>query len=203
MFCGIVQQLGVVAACEPCQFGQTLYVDPAGWEHHAAPGDSIAVNGCCLTATHPGDREGELRFDVIRQTLQMTTLGGLGTGDRVNLEPAVTPQTMLSGHLVQGHIDGVGVVREVTADADERRLRIEPPPPLVEYIVDKGSIAIDGVSMTVAGLGETWFEVALIPTTIEMTTLGIVGEGDRVNLETDYVVKTVVSWLKRFSLSPA
>ncbi|MHC4421185.1 MAG: riboflavin synthase, partial [Planctomycetota bacterium] len=169
MFSGIVEQLGVVTACEPCEFGAILYVDPAGWSHHPAAGDSISVNGCCLTMTDPGERRGELRFDVIRQTLRLTTLGGLGPGDRVNLEPAVTPATMLSGHMVQGHIDGVGVVRGVTDLPSERRLRIEPPLPLMEYLVDKGSIAADGVSMTVAEVGETWFEMALIPTTIAKT----------------------------------
>ncbi len=198
MFSGIVEQRGVVTTCEPCEFGRTLYVAPAGWAHHPAPGDSIAVNGCCLTMTDPGPRKGELRFDVIRQTLRLTTLGELEAGSRVNLEPAVTPATMLSGHIVQGHIDGVGVVRGVTDLPSERRLRIEPPPHLLEYIIEKGSIAVDGVSMTVADLGETWFELALIPTTIEKTTLGIVGDGDRVNLEADCVVKTVVSWLKNF-----
>jgi riboflavin synthase alpha subunit len=146
--------------------------------------------------TDPGSHEGRLRFDVIQQTLRMTTLGGLQAGDRVNLEPAVTPSTMLSGHIVQGHVDGVGLVRAVTNLPSERRLRIEPPAHLMEYIVDKGSIAADGVSMTLAERGDSWFELALIPTTIEKTTLGIVGQGDRVNLEADCVVKTVVSWLK-------
>ena len=201
MFSGIVEQLGVVTACEPCDFGSILYVDPAGWSHRPAPGDSISVNGCCLTMTDPGQRAGEFRFDVIRQTLRMTTLGDLAAGDKVNLEPAVTPATMLSGHIVQGHVDGVGRVRGVTDLPTERRLRIEPPSPLMEYIVDKGSIAADGVSMTVADLGEDWFELALIPTTIAKTTLGIVGEGDRVNLEADCVVKTVVSWLKKFQVT--
>jgi riboflavin synthase len=202
MFSGIVEQLGVVTACEPCEFGAVLYVDPEGWSHHPAAGDSISVNGCCLTMTDPGERRGGLRFDVIRQTLRLTTLGDLGPGDRVNLEPAVTPATMLSGHIVQGHIDGVGAVRSVTDLPTERRLRIEPPLPLMEYIVDKGSIAADGVSMTVAEVGETWFEMALIPTTIARTTLGIVGEGGRVNLEADCVVKTVVSWLRNFHAKP-
>jgi riboflavin synthase len=198
MFSGIVQQLGVVTACEPVEFGAVLYVDPAGWSHQPAEGDSVSVNGCCLTMTDPGPRRGQLRFDVIRQTLRMTTLGDLEAGSRVNLEPAVTPATMLSGHIVQGHVDGVGVVRGVTNLPSERRLRIEPPGALMEYFVDKGSVAADGVSMTVADVGDTWFELALIPTTIERTTLGIVGEGDRVNLEADCVVKTVVSWLKNF-----
>jgi riboflavin synthase alpha subunit len=198
MFSGIVEQLGVVTACEPCEFGRTLFVDPAGWTHRPAAGDSISVNGCCLTATDPGDRVGELRFDVIQQTLRMTTLGELKEGSRVNLEPAVTPTTMLSGHIVQGHVDGVGTVRAVTDLPSERRLRIEPPPPLMEFMIPKGSVAADGVSMTLAETGDSWFELALIPTTIERTTLGIVGAGDRVNLEADCVVKAVVTWLKNF-----
>ena len=195
MFSGIVQRRGMVVAVEPCDFGQALDIDAGGWDYRPSPGDSIAVNGCCLTVA--GTTGGVLRFDVIRQTLDMTTLGSLAVGDGVNIEPAVTPQTLLSGHLVQGHVDGVGVVRQVTANESERRLRLEPPPALMEYIVDKGSIAVDGVALTVAELGDTWFDVALIPTTIEQTTLGEVDEGHRVNLETDCIVKTVVSWLKR------
>ena len=200
MFSGIVQHLGLVVAVRSCDFGQAIHIDPGGWEHCPSPGDSISVNGCCLTMTRPDpELAGErlLRFDVIQQTLSVTTLGDLRVGDPVNLEPAVTASTMLSGHVVQGHIDGVGVLRRVVAGAEERRHRIEPPPALMEYIVDKGSIAVDGVSLTVAGLGPTWFEVALIPTTIEITNLGGLQEGARVNLETDYVAKIVVSWLKR------
>ncbi len=198
MFTGIVQQRGEVIAVEPCDFGQALDIDTGGWDHHPSPGDSIAVNGCCLTVAR--DAGQGLRFDVIRQTLEMTTLGSLVVGAGVNLEPAVTPRTLLSGHLVQGHVDGVGVVRGVTDTKSERRLRLEPPVALLEYIVDKGSIAVDGVSLTVASLGDAWFEVALIPTTIEQTTLGAVDVGDRVNLETDCIAKTVVSWLKRMNV---
>ena len=119
MFSGIVEHRGVVAAVEPCDSGRTLAIDPGGWGRHPAPGDSIAVNGCCLTVTAPCTAAphntasldgGCLRFDVIRQTLGTTTLGDLGVGDLVNLESAITPTTLLSGHLVQGHIDGIGVV---------------------------------------------------------------------------------------------
>lgn len=198
MFSGIVSRLGVVVAREPCDFGQRLAVEAGGWDYHPAPGDSIAVNGCCLTFTgSSGGGAGTLGFDVVRQTIETTTLGGLRPGDAVNLEHAVTPETLLGGHLVQGHVDGVGEVGRVTADATERRLRIEPPADLREFIIDKGSIAVDGVSLTVAGVEDEWFEVALIPTTIERTTLGGLAKGGRVNLETDCVVKTVVSWLKR------
>lgn len=202
MFSGIVQQLGIVAARQPNSFGQRLRIDPRGWSHHPAPGESIAVNGCCLTVTarppsEAGGRSGQFGFDVIRQTMEITTLGGLAEGAEVNLEAAVTPATLLGGHVVQGHVDGVGVVRGITTGESERRLRIEPPAELTEFIVDKGSIAVDGVSLTVAAVDDAWFEVALIPTTIEKTTLGRLEEGDRVNLETDYLVKAVVSWLKK------
>jgi riboflavin synthase len=134
---------------------------------------------------------------VIHQTLRLTNLGGLTEGAPVNLEPAVTPDQMLSGHIVQGHIDGVGVVREIQRDENEWRIRIDPPEELRDYIIDKGSVALDGVSMTVAGLDERGFEVALIPTTLEITTLGRAETGTRLNIETDYIAKTVVHWLKR------
>ncbi len=194
MFTGIVRRVGVVVASGPAPFGRTLVLDPGDWEHRPRPGDSVAVNGCCLTATGDG---GPLRFDVIRQTLDVTALGDLRAGDLVNLESPVTPATPLGGHLVQGHIDGAGTVTEVVATPSERRLRIALPEALRDLVVDKGSIAVDGVSLTVAALAGTWFEVALIPTTIRCTSLGRLEKGRRVNLETDYVVKSVVSWLKR------
>ncbi len=134
---------------------------------------------------------------MIHQTLGLTTLGELVVGDPVNLEPAVTPTTLLSGHVVQGHIDGVGLVGAVESAGNDRRLRIEPPQELMEYIIPRGSIAVDGVSLTVAELGGSFFEVALIPTTLDLTTLGRAEQGQRVNLETDYLVKTVVHWLSR------
>ena len=180
--------------CEPNDFGAVLRIDPAGWSHSPAPGDSIADNGCCLTAT--SDETNHLRFDVIQQTLEATTLGALKTGDPVNLEHAVTPTTMLGGHIVQGHIDGVGRVSNVIDSASERRIRVEVPDAMMEGIVPKGSIALDGISLTLAAVGDRWFEVALIPTTLQLTNLGRIGEGDKVNLETDYIAKTVVNWLR-------
>ena len=204
MFTGIVQQVGVVATVTRSGCGRTLHIDPGGGEAVAAPGDSVAVNGCCLTVTPPDPGSADdaaaarvLRFDVIQQTLRTTALGGLAVGDAVNLEPAVTAATLMSGHLVQGHIDGVGTVRSIRVDAGEHRVRLEPPPELMEFIVDKGSIAIDGVSLTVASIGETWFEVALIPTTLDLTNLGGLREAGRVNIEADYVAKIVVNWMRR------
>ncbi len=205
MFTGIVRRVGVVVETGPAPFGRTLVLDPGDWEHVPRPGDSIAVNGCCLTVARRTrasalKRTGDgrvLAFDVVRQTLDATALEDLRAGDLVNLEPPITPATPLGGHLVQGHIDGVGTVTRVVDTPSERRLRIALPEALADLVVEKGSIAVDGVSLTVASLGDAWFEVALIPTTIQCTTLGRLEKGRRVNLETDYIVKTVVSWLKR------
>ena len=195
MFTGIVQHLGNVVSLESNDFGAVLRIDSGNWNHQPARGDSIAVNGCCLTLA--GDGGGELCFDVIRQTLDITTLGSLAQGDPVNLEHAVTPTTMLSGHIVQGHIDGVGIVKDVTKNESEWRMRITPPKGLLLYMAEKGSIAVDGTSLTIAQLGDDFFDIALIPTTLELTTLGRLDAGDRVNLETDYIAKTVVNWLER------
>ena len=201
MFTGIVEHLGSVTEFRVVDFGVRLVIDAGAWSHRALSGESIAVNGCFLTvaalAGPPDDPGAILGFDVIRQTLDVTTLGDLTAGGRVNLEHAVTPTTMLGGHIVQGHVDGVAVVAAATKDETEWRLRIEPPAGLMEAIVDKGSVALDGVSLTVAASDETGFEVALIPTTLKVTTLGLVDVGSRMNIETDYVAKTVVNWLER------
>lgn len=195
MFTGIIQHLGKVAKVKPTQMGLKLVIDTSGWDHNPQVGESIAINGCCLTVAEL--MANSLHFDVIQQTLKMTTLGELKVGDHVNLEPAVTATTMMSGHLVQGHIDGVGIVQEVTQSADESRVKIQPPEDLLNYIIAKGSIAVDGISLTIADLGKTWFEIALIPTTLNLTTLGQIKIGDHVNLETDYIAKTVVHYLSR------
>jgi riboflavin synthase len=199
MFTGIVQVLGRVAEFRRVDFGATLIVDPGQWSHRPGHGESIAVNGCCLTVTDrdPESPAGSIRFDVIQQTLRMTNLGDLEPGSAVNLEPAVTADQMLSGHIVQGHIDGVAVITEVQRDPSEWRLTLEPPEHLLDCIIDKGSVTLDGVSLTVAALHDRTFEVALIPTTLEITTLGRAEVGTRLNLETDYIAKTVVNWLER------
>ena len=203
MFTGIVEHVGVVTDLEPGPAGVRLHVDTVGWQNLPSPGDSVAVNGCCLTVVdgepESADQAGPdtLRFDVVHQTLRTTTFGDLAAGDGVNLERAVTLSRPLDGHLVQGHIDGVGAVTGVDRKQGEWLLRIEPPTELLEFIVEKGSIAVDGVSLTVARPGDSWFEIALIPTTIRMTGLGKAEPGCRVNLETDYIAKTIVHWLKR------
>ncbi len=204
MFTGLIQHCGVVHHIEPVPTGVRLVIDARGWSHRPFHGESISVNGCCLTlaASVAESREptadSHLAFDVIHQTLRNTTLGELQPGRPVNLEDAATPSTLLGGHIVQGHVDGVGTVLEVSDDsAAERRLRIEPPEALMEYIVKRGSIAIDGVSLTVASREADSFEVALIPTTLKLTTLGELRPGSRVNLEADYLAKVAIEWVRR------
>ncbi len=195
MFTGIIQHLGKVAKIHTTQMGRKLVIDTSGWDHNPQIGESIAINGCCLTIAEINNNS--LYFDVIQQTLSMTTLGGLKPGNPVNIEPAVTATSLMSGHLVQGHIDGVGIVQDVMSTDDESRVNIQPPEDLLDYIIAKGSIAVDGISLTIADLGKTWFEIALIPTTLKLTTLGQIKAGDKVNLETDYIAKTVVHYLSR------
>ena len=196
MFTGIIQHVGKVARLHAVETGKTIWLDPQRWSHSPSSGESIAVNGCCLTLVNC-EPEGALRFDVIHQTLQMTTLGALSENDSVNLEHAATPTTMLGGHIVQGHVDGVAVVQQVDKSSGEWRVRIEPPDGLMEFLIPQGSICVDGVSLTIAALAPDWFEVALIPTTLRLTNLSRLTAGSRVNLEADCIAKTVVSWLKR------
>jgi len=207
MFTGLIQHVGKAASVESTASGAVLRLDVRGWSHLPTPGESIAVNGCCLTLTSIEAGRGDSaspphwRFDVIHQTLRMTTLGGLAPGDPVNLEHAATPGTLLGGHIVQGHVDGVGVARRVeTGEPGEWRIRIVPPADLLDFIQPKGSIAVEGVSMTVADVGDDRFDIAAIPTTLEETTLGRIdydaGEV-RVNLEPDCLVKAVVHHLRR------
>ncbi len=188
MFTGIVQHRGSVQDSIEVEFGRKFVIDAAGWSHQPAHGESICVSGVCLTCT---SYEGQLAFDVIAQTLRVTTLGDLQTGDAVNLEPCVTPESLMSGHFVQGHVDGVGEVIGRQEGADEVRIRIRPPADMMKYMVSKGSVTADGVSMTLAEVFEDSFELALIPTTLDLTTLGLVQPGSTVNLEADILVKTI------------
>ena len=201
MFTGIVQAKGQLARITPNAFGARLTVDSPGWPDPAVykpiHGDSICVSGVCLTVTEHSD--GQMSFDVIAETLAKTNLGELEPGHPVNLEPAVTPNQPLGGHFMQGHIDGVGEVTRVHAGEDEHRITIKPPAELMPYIIPKGSIAIDGISLTLAAVHEDSFEVALIPTTLELTTLGDTAVGRRVNLEADILSKTIVHQLNRLN----
>lgn len=205
MFTGLVQAIGRIDRVSPLERGADLLIRPVGWVHRAAVGESISVSGVCLTvADEPrpdGPGDAVLRFEVVRPTLDRTTLGLLRPGDEVNLEHACRPDTLLGGHLVQGHIDGVGVVRGVKGEAGDYRLTVAPPADLLPFIVPRGSIALDGVSLTIAEVGPDVFEVALVPTTLEKTTLGRLRPGWRVNIETDIIARTVVHALR--SRAPA
>ncbi len=198
MFTGIIQARGRVALVERrAQGGMRLMVScPQGFNPLPAHGDSVCVSGVCLTVIS-ADHE-TLGFDVVAETLAKTTLGDLQQGSGVNLEAAVTPTTPMGGHFVQGHVDGGGRVTRVHSQPDQWRITVEPETPeLMRAVVPKGSVALEGVSLTVAAVHEGGFDVALIPATLGLTTLGSLQEGDRVNIETDMVAKTITHWLER------
>jgi riboflavin synthase len=188
VFTGLIADLGSVAAIAQDEHGATLRIRTrlAG---ELATGDSIAVSGVCLTAT--GVDGQELEAQAIRETLERSTLGALKAGDPVNLELALRADGRLGGHIVQGHVDGVGTIVELREEGFSRVVGIEAPSDLLPYVVEKGSIAIDGVSLTVSALREDGFEVSLIPETLERTTLGQTVAGARVNLEVDILAKHV------------
>jgi len=188
MFTGIVTELGEVEALEAGDQGARLRVR-AQLASELAPGDSISVNGACLTASATAN--GSFEADVMPQTLDLTTLGALEPSAKVNLELPLRPTDRLGGHVVQGHVDGTGTVASLDPEGIARRLRVELPEELHAYVVERGSIAIEGVSLTVAALGEDWVEVALIPETLERTTLGSVAPGDRLNVECDLLARYV------------
>jgi len=185
MFTGIVRELGTVASFD----GSRLVVAAAGTAAGAAVGDSVAVAGICLTVVERD--EAGLAFDVVPETLSRTALGRLEPGSGVNLEPSLRVGDQLGGHVVQGHVDAVGGVRSVKPEGDGRRLWIDAPESVLAYCVEKGSIAVDGVSLTIAGFDDEGFEVALIPHTLAVTTLGALEPGDGVNLEADVLGKVV------------
>jgi riboflavin synthase len=198
MFTGLIQHLGTIDRLEKRPFGVRLVVNVADWDHRPAEGESIAVSGVCLTAVTE-DSDGEhIAFDVITQTLRMSTLGDLDVGGKVNLEHSVRSDTLMGGHFVQGHVDGVGVYTDVQQLEEDYRITIKPPAELMEYIVPKGSVSTDGVSMTVADVSDDTFTMALIPTTLRLTTLGLAAPGGRCNIETDIISRTVVHWMRNY-----
>ncbi len=208
MFTGIVQTTGQIQRLTRHAFGVRLLIQPKSpLSLIPKDGDSVAVSGVCLTHAPGSDRatsdepKDVLTFDVIAETLGKTTLGQLEAGHQVNLETAVTASTPMGGHFVQGHVDGTGQVTAVEKGDEEWRIRVMPPSSLVSYIVPKGSVCIDGVSLTIADIGrdeqnQLWLDVALIPTTLEITTLDQLKPGDAVNLEADMIAKTIVNWLE-------
>jgi len=189
VFTGIVRERGTVAAVDGRADGVRLRIDAPATAARAAVGDSVAINGVCLTIT---ERDGaSLSFDAVPETLSRTALGRLVPGSAVNLEPALRAGEPLGGHYVQGHVDGVGRVRSLEPEGDGVRLTIEAPEELLRYCVEKGSVAVEGVSLTIAALGDDVFEIALIPHTLAETTLASLGPGDPVNLEADVLAKYV------------
>jgi riboflavin synthase len=196
MFTGLIEDLGTVEAIDRGDDGARLRIStPLAVELNL--GDSIAVNGCCLTATAVAADSFET--EAMNQTLQVTALGTVEQSDRVNLELAMRAGDRLGGHIVQGHVDGVGTVAAVEDDGFARRIRIEMPPDLLRYVVDKGSITLSGVSLTVADLGDSWAEVSLIPETLERTNLADLAPGSRLNVECDVVAKYVERLMSPFA----
>jgi riboflavin synthase alpha subunit len=186
MFTGIVRERGRVVSAERNGGGVHLRI-AARATADAGLGDSIAVNGCCLTVTAADGQT--LEFDAVPETIARTTLGALDEGAEVNLEPALRAGEPLGGHFVQGHVDGRARVTAIDAEGDGARLRLQLDPGLLRYCVEKGSVAVDGVSLTVAALQEDGVEIALVPFTLEHTTLGSLGSGDEVNVEVDLLAK--------------
>jgi riboflavin synthase len=189
MFTGLVQDLGRVESVDGGADGARLRI-ATSLAGEIASGDSVAVNGVCLTATEV-DAAVAFETEAMNQTLEVTALGGLRAGDQVNLELAMKASDRLGGHIVQGHADGVAEVLSVEEDGFARRLRVGLGPELIRYAVEKGSIALSGVSLTIAALGDSWAELSLIPETLERTNLGAAKPGDRLNVECDVVAKYV------------
>jgi len=196
MFTGLIQDVGTVESLDSGDAGARLRI-VTSLAAEIEPGDSIAVNGVCLTATS-ADGIG-FETEAMNQTLDVTALGGAEPGSRVNLELAMKASDRLGGHIVQGHVDGVAEVVAVAEDGFARRLRISLGRDLLRYAIDRGSVTLDGVSLTVSELGEDWLEVSLIPETLERTTLGEASPGRMLNVECDVIAKHVERLMAPFA----
>ena len=195
MFTGIIEELGTVQSFTPNEGGAKMIVSARVVTSDAKEGDSVAVNGVCLTAVDI--KPDSFSADLSQETLDRSTLGNLGAGSRVNLERAVTPATRLGGHIVQGHVDARGEFLSATKSGDFWTVRIGYPKEVSAYLVHKGSIAIEGISMTIANLTDNYFEIAVIPKTWELTNLSTLRAGDAVNLEADVIAKYVERMMKK------
>ena len=194
MFTGIIQRLGVVESIESKSDFAVLYIDLLDLSRSVAVGDSVSVNGVCLTVTSLDDSK--IGFDVMGITLKNTNLGNLVAGDSVNLELPMTLDGFVGGHMVQGHIDEVGKILDIEQLTQWKRVRISMSEYLSKYVVVRGSIAVDGVSLTVSAAADLWFEVSLIPATLDHTVLGTKGIGDTVNLESDIIARHLEKLVK-------
>jgi riboflavin synthase len=195
VFTGIVRELGVVVSTEEASGGRALVVRAPMTSAHVTVGDSVAIDGCCLTASAVSG--GTMSFHAVPETIARTTLGDLGADEWVNVEPAIRAGEELGGHYVQGHVDAVGRVRSVTAEGAGLRVVVEAPDEVLRYCVEKGSITIDGVSLTIAELAENSFAVALVPHTLAATTLSDLEPGQAANLEADVLAKYVERLISR------
>jgi riboflavin synthase len=193
MFTGIVEKTLAVTAVSDHNGSRRLVVS-ADWPG-VKLGQSIAIIGCCLTVAHI--ENGQIAFDVIAETLDKTNLGRLKSGDSINAERSLKAGDPIDGHFVQGHVDGRAKLKTVKSDAQESRLTLQAPENLAKYLVPKGSVTIDGVSLTIAAVNGDEFQVALIPTTLQLTTLGDKKPGWEFNLECDVLSKTIVYWLEQ------
>ena len=189
MFTGIVRERGRVASVEGDGNGIRIRLDAPLTAAAVAIGDSVSLNGCCLTVVEAAN--GTLAFEAVPETLSRSSLDRLEAGAELNVEPAIRAGDPLGGHYVQGHVDAVGTVRSVEAEGEGRRIWVDAPNEVLRYCVEKGSVAVDGVSLTIAELDEAGFAVALIPHTLAATTLGTLGPRAHVNLEADVLAKYV------------
>lgn len=197
MFTGIIVELGKVHEIKNLRNGARLTVHSENVIADAKIGDSVSVNGVCLTVTDIDRSKGLLSFDLSFETLDRTNLGELRRGSSVNLEPALTLNTRLGGHLVSGHVEGVGTIKKIENRGDYIKFEIEAPKNVLKYCIKKGSIAVDGISLTIVDLLPSSFTVVVIPHTAEVTTIGQKRVGDRVNLESDLIAKYVEKFVRR------
>ncbi len=195
MFTGIVREIGTVVQAVVAAEGMRLAVETVTAAESSNVGDSVAVNGACLTMTRLDGKV--FHADVMRETLSKTTLGGLRPGEKVNLELALAAGERFGGHFVLGHVDDVGIVNEKRREGDSIVMGFSAPSEFIKYLVPKGSVAVDGLSLTVTDISESGFRVGLIPHTLDVTTLGARGIGDRVNLEADMIGKHVYQYLSK------
>ena len=196
MFTGLIADLGELVELQRSAAGVRLTVSSA-LASELAEGDSVAVNGVCLTATHVDAEAGVFDAEVMNETLSLSSLAHAGPGAAVNLELPLRPTDRLGGHLVQGHVDATATIAALTPDGFARRVEIAAPPDVLRYVVHKGSVTVDGISLTVASLGERSFTVSLIPETLERTNLGAAAVGAIVNLEVDVLAKYVERLMRR------
>jgi riboflavin synthase len=189
VFTGIIRERGRLALVGGQAGARHLRIEAPETASQLSVGDSVSVDGCCLTATEVAD--GQFAVTAVAETISRTTLGWLAAGDEVNLETAIRAGEPLGGHYVQGHVDGVGQIESIEPEEEGARMRISAPPELLRFCVEKGSIAVGGVSLTISALDDGAFEVALVPHTLEQTTLGRAQRGDGVNVEVDILAKYV------------